>query len=674
MASITGPGTITTPDAHPGRRAPGVVGGIPANEPGAHADNYLTYGDEKKGILGTIWSWLTTIDHKRIGLMYMMTVLTFFFFGGVAALLVRSELFTPGPTLRGDPNAAWELYNHVFTLHGAIMTFLFIIPAIPAILGNFILPIMLGAKDVAFPRLNLLSFHIYALGALFFLWILFGGVINAAVVNYLPTNNDQALAVAAAQAADEVPPDMYTGEEFRGDWGWALPYGLDTGWVFYTPYSTSKSASGVVPATMGVFILGFSSILTGLNFIASIHMLRPKGMTWFRMPLFLWSLYATALIQILATPVLAITLLLLIAERTLRIGIFDPALGGDPVLYQHFFWFYSHPAVYIMILPALGVVSEIIGVFARKHVFGYSFIALSSVAIALFGFLVWGHHMFTSGQGPLASALFSLITFSVAIPSAVKVFNWLATLYGGSISLRTPMLYVMGAILVFTIGGLTGLHLGALAVDIHLHDTYFVVAHFHYVMMGTVLFALLAGMYYWFPKMFGRMYNERFGQVSAVVVIVGFQLAFFIQFILGAQGMPRRYASYEEQYQIYHQVSTIGAFVMSLGLFMVLGNWLHAMLRGKLAPANPWGSNTLEWQTTSPPPHDNFKVTPTAGDPYELKRWRYVRESQEWVLKDEEVERLRRAGAGHRVVTAGRDEYERDPEHNKSAVANPLTH
>jgi cytochrome c oxidase subunit 1 len=611
MASITGPG---------------IISGIPANEPGSHNDNYLTYGDERRGILGTIWSWATTVDHKRIGLMYMGAVFAYFLVGGLAALLVRTELFSPEPTLRGDANTAWELYNHIFTVHGAVMTFLFIIPAIPAILGNFILPIMLGAKDVAFPRLNLASFHIYVLGSLFFLYVVVGGALHAA-------------------------------------FGWNLPggFGLDTGWTFYTPYSTSATTSGVVPATLGAFILGFSSILTGLNFIASIHMLRPKGMTWFRMPLFLWSLYATALIQILATPVLAITLLLLIAERTLRIGIFDPAMGGDPVLYQHFFWFYSHPAVYIMILPALGVISEVIGVFSRKHIFGYNFIALSSVAIALFGFLVWGHHMFTSGQGALASALFSLITFSVAIPSAVKVFNWLSTLYGGSISLATPMLYVLGAIVVFTVGGLTGLHLGALAVDIHLHDTYFVVAHFHYVMMGTVLFALLAGTYYWFPKMFGRMYNEKFGQLSAVIVIAGFQLAFFIQFILGAQGMPRRYASYEPQYEVYHQWSTVGAFVMSLGLFMVLGNWIHGLMRGKKAPANPWGANTLEWQTSSPPPHDNFKVTPTAGDPYDLHRWRYIKETGEWVLKDEEVAKLREQGPGHRVVTAGRDEYEAAP-------------
>ncbi|MEM8876138.1 MAG: cbb3-type cytochrome c oxidase subunit I [Planctomycetota bacterium] len=573
-------------------------------------DNYLTHG---KGFL----SWALTLDHKRIGIMYMVGVLATFLLGGIFAVLLRTELIWAGQTLPHLIADTWtSQYNQMFTLHGAVMTFLFIIPAIPAILGNFVLPIMLGAKDVAFPKLNLASFHIYVLGSLFFVWILVGGLVNAAMASYM---NAAELAI------------------WMDNWGWLFPYGLDTGWVFYTPYSTSKTTAAVVPATIGVFILGFSSILTGLNFIASIHMLRPKGMTWFRLPLFAWALYATALIQILATPVLAITLLLLAAERLLQIGIFDPALGGDPVLYQHFFWFYSHPAVYIMVLPALGVISETIGVMCRKHIFGYNFIALSSVAIALFGFLVWGHHMFTSGQSALANALFSLITFSVSIPSAVKVFNWLSTMYGGSIRLNTVMYWVLGSILVFTIGGLTGLHLGTLSTDIHLHDTYFVVAHFHYVMMGTVLFSLVAGMYYWWPKIFGVMFHEGFGKLAAIVTIVGFNLAFFIQFILGAQGMPRRYASYEPQYEIYHQISTWGAFLMGLGLFLVLGNWLHSIWYGKKAPANPWGANTLEWQTTSPPPHDNFKQAPTAGDPYDLKRWRWEESTEEWVLKDDAV-------------------------------------
>ena len=447
-----------------------------------------------------------------------------------------------------------------------------------------------------------------------------------------------------------LPPEAFN--HWREGWGWVFPFGLDTGWVFYTPYSTSKSVTGVIPATMGAFILGFSSILTGLNFIASVHMLRPKGMTWFRMPLLLWGLYSTALIQILATPVLAITLLLLIAERALGIGIFDPTLGGDPILYQHFFWFYSHPAVYIMVLPALGVTSEIIGVMCRRHIFGYNFIALSSIAIAFFSFIVWGHHMFASGQSALANAIFSLLTFSVAIPSAVKVFNWVATMWKGSISLATPMLYVMQVIFVFLVGGLTGLFLGALSTDIHFHDTYFVVAHFHYVMMGTTLFALLAAMYYWYPKMFGRMYPEKLGQAAAVVVAVGFNLTFFVQFIAGAQGMPRRYATYEPQYAIYHKISTMGSWVLGLGLVMVLVSWIMGRW-GKIAPPNPWGSNTLEWQTSSPPPHDNFKVTPAAGDPYALKRWRWVRSNDDavangWELKPEFRAKQVAAGPGHR--------------------------
>lgn len=559
-------------------------------------DNYLTHN---RGIL----SWLLTLDHKRIGLMYMVAVLGAFFIGGVFAILLRTELLTPGPTFHSKPELAWDLYNHFFTVHGAVMVFLFIIPAIPAILGNFVLPLMLGAKDVAFPRLNLLSFYIYVLGGLFFLYVLLSGVVWVATY------------------------DVATGT------GVQLPggYGLDTGWTFYTPYSTTASKSGVVAATLGAFILGFSSILTGLNFIASIHMLRPKGMTWFRMPLFLWAIYATSLIQVLATPVLAITLLLLVAERVLKVGIFDPALGGDPVLYQHFFWFYSHPAVYIMILPALGVVSELVTTFSRRHVFGYHFIAISSVAIALLGFLVWGHHMFTSGQSPLVNAIFSLITFSVAVPSAVKVFNWLATLRGGSIDLKTPMIYALCFIGLFVIGGLTGLPLATLSTDIHYHDTYFVVAHFHYVMVGSTLFAFLGGVYYWFPKMFGKMYNEFWGRTGAIITYIGFNLTFLVQFVAGAQGMPRRYASYPDGYTLYHQISTAGAYVVSIGLIIVLVNWIHGLIAGKKAPANPWGGNTLEWHTASPPPHDNFPVQPAVGAPYDMHDWKEDEARGEWV-------------------------------------------
>jgi cytochrome c oxidase subunit 1 len=563
-------------------------------------DNYLTHD---KGIM----SWIFTLDHKRIGVMYMAAVCAFFLIGGLFALGLRTELFfhdawmiKDHATGKVDVASTLTLYNNMFTLHGAIMVFLFIIPAVPAILGNIILPIMLGAKDVAFPRLNLMSLWIYWIGACFFVYVLLGGVLSTFNVH--------------------LPGGM----------------GLDTGWTFYAPYSTTRSLAGVVPATLGAFVVGFSSILTGVNFITTIHILRPKGMTWFRMPLFLWGLYATSIIQILATPVLAITLLLVVAERTLHVGIFDPAIGGDPVLYQHFFWFYSHPAVYIMILPAMGIISELISVFSRKHIFGYNFIAFSSIAIALLGFLVWGHHMFVSGQSALADSIFSFLTFSVAIPSAVKVFNWVATLYRGSIRFKTPMLYALGFILLFTIGGLTGLFLGALSTDVPLHDTYFVIAHFHYVMMGSMLFAFLGGMYYWFPKIFGKMYHENTGRIAALIIFIGFNLTFFPQFIAGTKGMPRRWATYPEKYEIYMRLSTIGAYLMGAGLFTVAGNWIHALKKGKKAPPNPWGGNTLEWHCSSPPPYYNFKKTPVADDPYNLGNWVFVSDDEGWVPRQTE--------------------------------------
>ncbi len=525
-------------------------------------DNYLTH---EKGIL----SWIFTLDHKRIGVMYLMGVITAFMLGGFFALGVRTELLTPGRTIMDA-----QTYNQFFTLHGAVMIFLVIIPGIPAALGNFVLPIQLGAKDVAFPRLNLMSFHLWILGALFLVL---------------------SMAISAA----------------------------DTGWTFYTPYSTTTQTA-VIPATFGAFILGFSSIFTGLNFIVTIHKLRPPGMSWFRMPLFLWALYATAVIQVLATPVLGITLLMLIIERAVGIGIFDPALGGDPVLFEHFFWFYSHPAVYIMIVPAFGVISEVISAFSRKRIFGYSFIALSSVAIAILGFLVWGHHMFVSGQSPLASTIFSAITFLIAIPTAIKVFNWLATMYKGEIHLDTPMLYALAFLWVFTIGGVTGVFLAVMSVDVHLHDTYFVVAHFHYVMMGGAVTAFFGGLHYWWPKISGRMYNEKWGRIGAGLVFVGLNVTFFPQFILGTRGMPRRYYNYLPEFQSLHQISTIGAYILGLG-FVMTAVYLLASLKKKAdAPANPWGAGTLEWTTTSPPPYYNFRVTPTVTKgPYEMEHLVY---------------------------------------------------
>lgn len=524
-------------------------------------------------------SWLLTLDHKRIGIMYMISTLSAFFLGGVLALAVRTELLSPEMIMMGP-----DAYNRVFTLHGAIMIFLFIIPSVPAALGNFVLPIQLGAKDVAFPRLNLLSYYLWIIGAI--------------------------LAVSAI-----------------------ILGGVDTGWTFYTPYSTQEVRDGVIVMATGVFVLGFSSIFTGLNFLTTIHKLRPPGMTWFRLPLFLWGLYATALMQILATPVIGITVVLLMVERTMGIGIFNPQLGGDPVLFQHFFWFYSHPAVYIMIVPGFGIVSELISVFSRKHIFGYAFIAFSSVAIAMLSFIVWGHHMFTSGQSPIVNTIFSGLTFTIGIPTAVKVYNWVMTLYKGSISFETPMLYGLSFLFLFTIGGLTGFPLATLATDVHLHDTYFVVAHFHYVMMGGLVIAMLGGLHYWWPKMTGRMYNEFLGQVACGFIFVGFNVTFISQFVMGSQGMPRRYYTYANEYQVYHQISTAGSYILAIGFFMILGYLLHSLAKGRPAPDNPWGAATLEWKTASPPHFENFETTPTVGDPYDFSDLVYDPAIGGWVEK-----------------------------------------
>ncbi len=509
-------------------------------------------------------SWLLTLDHKRIGLMYLFSTVFFFLVGGILALLIRIELIAPGQTIMDA-----DMYNHIFTLHGAIMIFLFLIPVVPAALGNFALPLMLGAKDVAFPRLNLASYYIYVLGALFLLYSIFAG-------------------------------------------------GLDTGWTFYTPYSI-KSVTAVAPAALGVFILGFSSIFTGVNFIATIHKMRAPGLTWNRLPLFVWGLYATSIVQILATPVLGITVLLLALEHILKVGIFNPELGGDPVLFQHFFWFYSHPAVYIMILPGMGIISELIAVFSRKKIFGYTAIALSSVAIAFLGFLVWGHHMYVSGQSEIASIIFSLLTFLVGIPSGVKVFNWTATLYRGSIWFQTPLLYALSFLFLFTVGGLTGIMLAVLSIDMHVHDTYFVVAHFHYVMVGGMMMAFLGGLHYYFPKMFGKMYNETLAKIAVALIFIGFNVTFFPQFILGLHGMPRRYFDYLPEFETLHRVSTYGSWFLAAGLFLILGYMLYALFKGKQAPANPWGAASLDWQTTSPPDPHNFKHTPVVTHgPYDF--------------------------------------------------------
>ena len=501
-------------------------------------------------------SWLFTTDHKRIAILYLISITLMFFVGGVFAVLMRLELLTP----QGDMVSS-DTYNKFFTMHGIVMVFFFLVPSIPATLGNFLVPMMIGAKDLAFPRINLLSWYIYVLGA--------GIALTAVVLG-----------------------------------------GVDTGWTFYTPYSSTYSNTYVITAAMGVFWAGFSSILTGLNFIVTIHKMRAPGLTWGRLPLFVWSNYATALIQVLGTPVVAITLSLVMLERAFHIGIFDPAIGGDPVLFQHLFWFYSHPAVYIMILPGMGVISEIVPCFSRKAPFGYAFIAASSIGIAVLGFLVWGHHLFITGMSMYAGMYFSLLSFAVAVPSAIKVFNWTATMYRGSISYDTPMLYAFGFIGLFTIGGLTGLFLATLGFDVHVTDTYFVIAHFHYVMVGGMVLAYLGGIHFWWPKLTGRLYPEGWAKFSALLVFAGFNLTFFPQFILGYLGMPRRYHAYAPEFQVLNVMSSAGASILGLGYVIPLIYMLWSLKYGPRASDNPWRAKGLEWETTSPPPTFNFDKTP----------------------------------------------------------------
>ncbi len=510
-----------------------------------------------------IRSWLLTRDHKRIAIMFFVATTLAMMLGGTFALLLRTKLLMPGPGFI-EPLT----YNRFFTLHGVVMVFMFMIPAIPAVFGNFLLPIMLGAKDLAFPRLNLASLYVYALGVALTLW----GMIHG---------------------------------------------GADTGWTFYAPYATT-SPTDVAPIALGVFVLGVSSIMTGLNFIATTHMLRAKGVRWYGMPIFVWTLYATSIIQVIATPVLGLSVILVALDHALRMGLFDPALGGDPVLFEHLFWFYSHPAVYIMILPGMGIVAEIIPTFARKNQLSYKALAYSSLGIAFVGFLTWGHHLFVAGISQLDAALFGVMSMFVAIFSAIKVFTWIGTLYRGKILVTAPLLYVFAFIYLFAFGGMTGIAVATTSLDVHWHDTYFVVAHFHFIMIGGTLTAFLGGIHYWFPKLFGRMYPEKPAIVGAVGVFVGFNLTFVPQFLLGNAGMPRRYYSYPAQFQALNIVSTIGAYLLGAALLFTLGYLVRALLCGERAPANPWGSRGFEWRTASPPPPENFAapLDPAVG-PYD---------------------------------------------------------
>jgi cytochrome c oxidase subunit 1 len=517
--------------------------------PAESRTNYLnaTYG---------LKSWLLTLDHKRIGLLYLGTITLTFVVGGLAAVLMRLNLIEPQGALV-EP----ETYNKLFSIHGIIMVFFFLVPSIPATLGNFLIPLMIGARDVAFPKLNLMSWYVFITGAACVMYAVISG-------------------------------------------------GVDTGWTFYTPYSSSYSHTHVIAAALGIFIAGFSSILTGLNFLVTIHKMRAPGMTWFRLPLFIWAMYATSLIFVLGTPVIAVTILLLGAERLLHVGIFDPAIGGDPLLFQHLFWFYSHPAVYIMILPGMGVISELITAFSRKKIFGYSFVAFSSLGIAIISFVVWGHHMFVTGQSLYAGLVFSVLSFVVAIPSAVKVFNWTATLYKGSISYEAPMLYALGFIGLFTMGGLTGLFLASLATDVHLNGTYFIVAHFHYIMVGGAVMAYLGGIHYWWPKITGRMYPDLWARFAALIIFIGFNLTFFPQFVLGYLGMPRRYGIYPAEFQVLNVMSSAGASILAIGYVIPLIYFYWSWNYGPPAGPNPWGATGLEWETASPPPTENFEQIP----------------------------------------------------------------
>jgi cytochrome c oxidase subunit I len=521
---------------------------VQGGEPVSIELNYLTTEN-------TVASWLLTKDHKRIALLFFASITFFFFVGGIAATLMRLNLATPEGLLQP------AVYNRMFTMHGVIMVWFFLIPSIPTTFGNFFIPMMIGARDLAFPRVNLASWYVFNLSGLVVLYALVMG-------------------------------------------------GADTGWTFYTPLSTVYANGYVFAAAMAVFINGFSSIMTALNFVVTIHRMRAPGMTWMRLPLFVWAIYAVSVVMLTATPVLAMDTFLLAVERFLGIGLFDPNHGGDPLLWQHMFWFYSHPAVYIMILPAMGVVSEIIPSYARRPVFGYAGMTIALMSIAILSFFVWAHHMFVAGISIYSGVFFSLMTFFVAVPSAIKVFNWTVSLHKGRIIFDAAMLYALGFVLLFTLGGVTGLMLATLAVDVDVHGTYFVIAHFHYIMVGATVSAFFGALHYWWPKMTGRMFPEGWARFAAILTYVGFNLTFFPQFILGYLGMPRRSYTYPAEWQSWNLLSSAGASILAIAYLLPLLYLGWSLIWGRKAGANPWGATGLEWTTASPPPQHNFEHTP----------------------------------------------------------------
>jgi cytochrome c oxidase subunit 1 len=524
----------------------------------------------------TLASWLLTRDHKRIALLFFVSITFFFFVGGFGAMMIRLQLLNPAGNLLQP-----DMYDRMFTMHGVTMVWFFLIPSIPTTFGNFLIPMMIGAHDLAFPRLNLGSWYVFNLSGLFLLYTFFVG-------------------------------------------------GVDTGWTFYAPYSTFYANGHVLSAVAAVFLNGFSTIMTALNFVVSIHRLRAPGMTWMRLPLFVWAIYAVSIVMLLATPVLAMTLALVGIERWMGVGTYDPSLGGDPLLFQHMFWFYSHPAVYIMILPAMGVASELIACFARRPVFGYTGMAFAIIGIAVISFVVWAHHMFVAGISIYSAIVFSLMTFFVAVPSAIKVFNWTATLHKGRISFDAPMLYALGFVGLFTIGGLTGLMLATLPIDVHVHDTYFVIAHFHYIMVGGTVSAFFGGLHFWWPKITGRLYPEMWARVTAILTFIGFNLTFFPQFILGYLGMMRRYYTYPPEFQTWNVLSSAGASILAMAYVLPLFYLGWSLFFGERASANPWRATGLEWLTASPPPKDNFARTPTV----KARPYQYNPENGSFVTQD----------------------------------------